>query len=124
MIDGLTGDLLWSKDNIGGETMYAYVSAAVGDLDGDGIPEICVPGSLSMVVCADPSGNLVWSVDSPTGDIWTSGTLALGDMDGDGKGEVVAGTHVFGYDGTLRGVAPSVAPSPSSITTATCCGRT
>jgi len=114
MLDGATGATRWVKD---GSTfpLSPFVSPAVGDLDGDGVPEI-VSGlwssqgsSISGLIALDASGNVKWRSDalaySFTGDIF--GAPAIADLDGDGAPEVIFGNHVFDAKGKLKWHGPS-----------------
>ncbi|MBN1874891.1 MAG: VCBS repeat-containing protein, partial [Anaerolineae bacterium] len=87
-------------------------SPALGDLDGDGLPEIVV-GGLSPkwdgVGNPDYSKATVWALKGDSTilegwpqhiDEWVDSSAALGDIDGDGELEVVVGT---GRDGINRG---------------------
>ena len=86
------------------------VRVAVGDLNGDGIPDIITapgPGSEPLIEVFDgASGNLIRSFDaySPT---FTGGVnLAIGDVNGDGTPDIITGAdagggpHVKVFSGT------------------------
>jgi hypothetical protein len=93
-------------------------SPAIGDLNGDGIPEIVVgygsnydPSHQGGAAAYRRDGTQMWSVAtaafSDGTNNWTHapvyGTPAIGDVDGDGKMEVVFGSfdhHVYLVDGT------------------------
>ncbi|HEV3076311.1 MAG TPA: VCBS repeat-containing protein [Thermoanaerobaculia bacterium] len=117
------GDGSWSTAPGWPQSVGAHIasSPAVADLDGDGIPEIVVgygstydsnhashPGGASAF---RRDGTLMWKVTTAPFTDWTNGpvygTPAVGDIDGDGKLEVVFGSfdhHVYVVD-AATGVA-------------------
>lgn len=92
-------------------------SAAVGDLDGDGLPDIVVgfggggsdPATVGGVRTFKRDGTVLWAVNSandiPSGSQFPLGvvsTPAIGDIDGDGHNDVVWGSfdgHIYAVDG-------------------------
>ncbi|HEY6201225.1 MAG TPA: S8 family serine peptidase [Candidatus Binatia bacterium] len=83
--------------------LYGYL--AVGDVDGDGVPEIIAPGwnngVISMLIFS-ADGQLKRSIPLGFQDSAVSGTApALADLDGDGIPEIVVQTD--GYITVLRG---------------------
>src|SRR6202790_1258406 len=103
------GDASWSPAPGWPKSVGALIasSPAVADLDGDGIPEIVVgygstfdPPNPGGVSAFRRDGTLMWAVATPPftdgPNSWTHapvvGTPAIGDVDGDGKLEVVFGS--------------------------------
>lgn len=105
VVDGRTHETMWSKNSFTLDEAqlgtFMMANPSVGDLDGDGSPEICIPARKVLFLCTDNQGNLKFWGDS--GEQWQDGELSLGDMDGDGQAEIVAGNHVFSNTGELLG---------------------
>ncbi len=80
---------------------YSSAGVALGDLDGDGVAEVCTAGTQYAVVCLDNLGNLKWAAGSELSYI---GSPAIADLDGDGLAEVILGRQVFNHDGSVRWV--------------------
>jgi hypothetical protein len=85
-IDG-DSSVLWSYMTEG------YInSIIVDDINGDGKKEVLAAGEDDdRVYCLTHDGSLLWSV-SLTGDLRNRNALAVGDVDGDSRKEVVIGT--------------------------------
>lgn len=98
VFEGTTGKLLAASGeaySLSGGVSFDCSGPAIGDLDGDGKPEIVAGG---MALRFDKaSGQLTKMFSTPViGATW--GTLTLiNDMDGDGKPEIVSGNRI--YDG-------------------------
>ena len=75
---------------------------AVGDLDGDGQPEIVIGNEFNLDLLAfNNDGSVKWELDNPGDNNGSNATLA--DLDGDGMSEVIYGRAVLiNADGTLR----------------------
>lgn len=100
----------------------AAVSPALGDLDGDGIPEIIAtqangansPYAVSerRLIALHADGSLMWASEQ-----WHSsrggGAIAIADLDGDGRPEILAPTHVADAGGEQLWAPPNPAPSYS-----------
>ena len=96
-IDGATGATHWSV----APGVYASAGVALGDLDADGLPEVCTAGTSYAVVCLDGAGNVKWQAGTEMSYV---GCPAISDIDGDGLAEVILGRQVFNADGTTRWV--------------------
>jgi hypothetical protein len=82
---------------------------ALGDIDGDGLPEIVSVTSAGFLVAFEHDGALKWT--SPTS--WPGGyisSLALADLDNDTDVEIVGSDRVFDHLGGLVFAAPQGAP--------------
>lgn len=75
-------------------------SSAVGDITGDGIPEI-VSESYSSLYAWDKDGNPLsgFPYTMPNGDVNSYSSPVLADIDGDNIREIIFGTHVLGSGG-------------------------
>ncbi len=110
VISGDGARVHWSAaDGVQGQSM-----PAVGDLDGDGDPEIVVVTDSYSVIAYDHRGGRVWeSAELTNGDWWNpqlyvaeySSAPAIADMDGDGRAEVIAGSAILdGGTGNTLGI--------------------
>jgi len=101
---------------------------AAYDFGGDGRGEVVVGGQDHKLYCFDSQGKKLWSVKTPadphfSGTEPASGPVAVvgcADMDGDGQGEIVAGSgnwFTYGYDrdGELLWTKLNWAHPPTSI---------
>jgi hypothetical protein len=83
---------------------------ALGDLDGDGWPEVVVAKqSGGGLLAYTGDGEILWESDEPQLSEGTDGwstydaaAIAIADLEGDGTPEVVLGRTVLEWDGTLR----------------------
>lgn len=101
MLDGRTGQEIWSLDDAGGGSAgFAGFSIAIGDIDGDGRMDIVAATGEGYVVMIDANGKVVRTSDKPipgngNGAFGWGGGLAIADMDGDGYPEIAFGATVF-----------------------------
>ena len=107
-LSGDDGRLLWrSPIEV---ILCGTAQPAAGDLDGDGTVEIVAIGAagdgscgretLQPVVAFDSAGRVRWSTTD--GIVARYSAIAIGDLEGDGRAEVLAGGAVFEHDGRLR----------------------
>lgn len=73
-------------------------SIAVGDIDGDGVPEIVVPSEIAGFFILDNKGNQIMRADNQ----WAAAghnvpAVAIANIDGKGFAEVVVGKNVFTF---------------------------
>ena len=101
-VQGDTGRPVWTSASLGND----YGGMAVGDVDGDGQPDVVTAGT-----------NMVCAIDGSTGmQLWCNSTLArsmdpygynypsIADMDGDGFAEVTMGATILdGSTGSVLG---------------------
>lgn len=70
----------------------AYVNLVrIGDLDGDGVPEVIAGGENWRFYAFKADGTPLWNYES----VHPSRSGAVADLDGDGKAEVICGTHYY-----------------------------
>jgi hypothetical protein len=113
-IDGITGLNIpnWPVVNVGEE----YMDVAVGQLDGVGGMDVAAIGSgqPNSLFAYSSTGALLWSRNI------SGRTLEIGDVNGDGANEVVAGTddgRVLVYKGTNGNLLYTFSPVVSSPVT-------
>ncbi|HQY23455.1 MAG TPA: PKD domain-containing protein [Thermoflexales bacterium] len=77
---------------------------AVGDLDGDGRPEIAIVDASSRPRAFNNDCSTKWIGQSPTSTVGTgyAGAPTLADLDADGKVEVIYSNAAWNFDGSLR----------------------
>ncbi len=81
------GSLLWNFTSLG---KFAKLSPAIGDLDGDGLPDL-------LIGCEAPAGGFAYVLKGSTGEVLWNLTLptvvrgigCIADMDGDGRIDLV-----------------------------------
>ncbi|MCB9795298.1 MAG: hypothetical protein H6741_21555, partial [Alphaproteobacteria bacterium] len=90
---------LGSFADIGGYRFIGGAGVAIGDLEGDGSPDICVGGYDAGVICAEADGSYKWHAGTRVS--YGAAHPVIGDMDGDGCAEVAVGAQVFDCAGNL-----------------------
>lgn len=92
------GTQRWALDSLAGSAPEWRAGPAIGDLDGDGEPEIVTVLLDGRVVAVDPDGGLVW-VSTEIVDYYQ--TVGLFDGDGDGLLEVVVDDLMLDHSGAM-----------------------
>jgi hypothetical protein len=80
---------------------YGGHTVAIGDLEGDGVKEIVIAGSNIGYVLDASAQTLKWSYTGPAYPQGFGPTMALGDVDNDGKAEILCGTP-YGVSASAR----------------------
>ena len=104
VLQAISGDgagLVWSVTSPGGHDVIGYGGVAIGDLEGDGRPDICVGGTSIAVICLEADGSFKWAAGTEIGG---NGHPAIADLDADGRSEVIFGRQIFDSTGTLVGL--------------------
>jgi hypothetical protein len=114
VLTALEGDGSGAKWSTSGINLANGSAPAVGDLDGDGVPEVIVVveyasslfgGGDYTLMALTNEGKPLWESDHFTGGEFDYATApAISDMNHDGSPEVVAGRVIFNADGSTRGV--------------------
>lgn len=104
MLDGSTGEEIWTLPHIPSSVGFAGMSVALGDVDGDGLIDIVAATGEGEVLLLDSHGNVKRISDKPipdssNGTFGWGGGLSIADMDGDGYPEIAYGNTVFGTTG-------------------------
>jgi hypothetical protein len=94
---GRTGEELWRFDGEGSQGI-GYACAAAGDVDGDGRPDAIVAGRPSLdtrvVVLSGATGGILHEFSSDSGVIQGEPAIVggAGDIDGDGRADLIVGS--------------------------------
>ncbi|MCB9762446.1 MAG: hypothetical protein H6739_21795 [Alphaproteobacteria bacterium] len=86
-------------------TIAASGGIALGDIEGDGSPDIITTTSNGRLIALEADGSFKWVSGNTIGSQYTYPSIA--DMDADGAAEIIAGEYIFDTDGTLLATAPS-----------------
>ncbi len=102
--DGVTwaisgdGTTLWSS----AAAVAGEGTPAIGDLDGDGFPEVVVAGTTNTVALHGEDGSIYWSVVGLEESLCAA--VGIADLDADGDPEVIVGRVILdGQSGAERG---------------------
>ncbi len=94
------------------------VTPALGDIDGDGIPEIIAVTPSALPVAFEHDGSLKWTSPTSAGTVYAAGP-ALADLDGDGSVEIMVGGAVYDSAGIqLWNSGDDASPGIGSLVTA------
>jgi hypothetical protein len=113
VLDGATGSLHFRIETEVDHT----VTPAVGDIDGDGLPDIVTARVGGQLIAFGHDGSVKWEGT----DAWSaaySGAIALADLDNDGTVEIIAGNFVTDHLGNRLWTAPSPAGNWSATAAA------
>jgi hypothetical protein len=82
------------------------VTPAAADIDGDGFVEIVTGKAGGGLIAFEHDGTFKWTSKNADGTPWIPGlnsaTVAIADLEGDGKPEIIVGGAVFDAAGTLK----------------------
>ncbi|MFZ5475166.1 MAG: FG-GAP repeat domain-containing protein [Myxococcota bacterium] len=99
LVSGDGSGTWWSILDAGGYALHSSGNPAIGDIDADGVPEVCTPGFGVGVVCVNPDGSFKWAGGT---EVNGYGAPAFADLDQDGQAEVIFGRQVLNSDGSVR----------------------
>jgi len=106
VLDGATGSEHFAIPT----AVHAFVTPAIGDIDGDGLPEIVSAAPVGFftlaLVAFEHDGALKWTSET----VWPhdqGGAVGIADFDNDGSPEVYADGAILRADGTTVFVAPA-----------------
>lgn len=88
-----TGALLWTADGDPGDQLGLGIESA-GDADGDGVPDVVAgaPGGDRTYVYSGVDGRVIHTLEAPlSGSFFGRKVSDVGDVDGDGHGDVLVG---------------------------------
>ena len=91
----------------------SYVTPALGDIDGDGLPEVVTATPDQRPVAYEHDGTIKW-IGEPLSYRTTHlecASVALHDLEGDGSVEIILALNVLDAQGQVRWARPSIAPS-------------
>jgi hypothetical protein len=122
LYSGSSGAMLTEIRGAYNEAFGAAVSRT-GDVDGDGVLDFAVstfdPGAMindtgRVTVYSGATSNLIWMVDGQLGEFLGAGIADMGDVDGDGIDDLIAGARFGGYARAMSGIDGSTIYSVTS----------
>ncbi len=103
-LDGETGTVHWQSEAL----VDGSVTPALGDIDGDLLPEIVAREHLTNnIIAFEHDGSVKW-IGAPWND-YGFGAIALADLDNDGNVEIIAGNVVYDSTGLVLVTLPDTA---------------
>jgi hypothetical protein len=103
-ISGDDGRELWTVTDAG-LRIKAAASIAAGDIDGDGLVEVCaIPENGRGVICFENDGTFKFRTPEGANDYNEWGGPSLADLDGNGVVEILDGNRVYSNTGALKWV--------------------
>jgi len=119
LLDGATGSLHLQF----AAAVDSTVTPALGDIDGDGLPEIVSAGTDGRLLAFEHDGTVKWQgttqwPGSASLNDHYSGAVALADLDQDGDVEIITGNMLSDHDGNLLWIAPQPSGNWSATTAA------
>lgn len=90
--------------------LFAGVSPAIADLEGDGVPEIIAIDPDKHLIALRPDGTQLWQgaeVTMPAGVQPACYAVSVYDVDADGRAEILAGYDAFDVQGNRRSGVPT-----------------
>ena len=114
-INGNNGSELFTVSNLD-YALNGFGNLAVGDIDGDGLPEIVGVYKLgrNRLIAFEHDGTFKWFSAIPNDSSLIDGAPSIADLDNDGLGEIICSRNVFNHDGSLRWTGAG-SPSISSM---------
>ncbi|MFK7930790.1 MAG: FG-GAP repeat domain-containing protein [Myxococcota bacterium] len=76
---------------------------AIGDVDGDGVPEIAVANGPSSLTLFSNEGDVLWTADRLSNTNTYFSYPSIADLDGDGLAEIILGRVIMEHDGRVVG---------------------
>ncbi len=103
-VHGYDGSEFWSTDGSSATKVDGASSVAIGDIDGDNIPEIVAVRYNGGPIVFRNDGTVLWSCSdfgncAPDSLNW--GGPSLADLNHDGKSEIILGNYVYLHNGNL-----------------------
>ena len=105
-------------------SIIGWINPALGDIDGDGIPEVVATDTTGHVVAYDNKGKIKWTSAQAINANGNGGmpmgchAMAIYDLDGDGNPEILASYDVFSNKGVFKFGHTSTASRWCQTTTA------